>query len=84
MPLLCEINTPTIERRVRRAVRYRLQLTRFQTDFEHGQWWVTDLKTGAQWSVVTCATADGVDYLDFEQVSRESPVRPSRQSSRKE
>jgi predicted cupin superfamily sugar epimerase len=72
MPLLSEMNTPAIERRVRRAARVRLALApaAIQTDFEHGQWWVTVLSTGAQYSVVDCQTAAGVDYLDFEQVSR--------------
>jgi hypothetical protein len=72
MPLLSEMNTPAIERRVRRAARVRLGLTpaAIQTDYEHGQWWVTVLGTGAQYSVVDCQTAAGVDYLDFEQVSR--------------
>jgi hypothetical protein len=46
---------------------------RINSDFEHGQWWITDLDTGAQWSV--CDTegteADGVfDGFCFEQVSR--------------
>lgn len=68
--LMTETNTPAMERRVLRAARFRLGKRRFQTDFEHGQWWVTELGTGAQWSVVDCQTQDGVDYLDFEQVSR--------------
>jgi predicted cupin superfamily sugar epimerase len=71
MMLLSEINKPSMEQRVLRAARFRLGKRRkFQADYEHGQWWVTELGTGAQWSVVTCATAEGVDYLDFEQVSR--------------
>lgn len=69
--MLSEMNTPAMERRVLRAARSRLgKRRRYQADFEHGQWWVTELSTGAQWSVVDCATAEGVDYLDFEQVSR--------------
>ena len=35
-----------------------------QVDFEHGQWFVTNVETGAQWSVID--TSGG---LDFEQVS---------------
>jgi predicted cupin superfamily sugar epimerase len=74
--LKSEQNTPAMERRVLRAARYRLGVhgpygrADYQTDFEHGQWWVTDLRSGAQWSVVDCQTADGVDYFDFEQVTR--------------
>lgn len=37
---------------------------RLSADFEHGQWWITDLDTGAQWSVVD--TSRG---YDFEQVT---------------
>ena len=63
--LNCETNTPEMEQRI------RTQFTEFnsaanpQIDFEHGQWWVTDLKTGAQWSVNDAAGDD----FDFEQVS---------------
>jgi len=44
-----------------------------QTDFEHGQWWVTNLITGAQWSVCDAegTEANGVfDGFCFEQVSQ--------------
>lgn len=71
--LMTETNTPAMERRVLRAARWRLgaaRSLRYQADFEHGQWWVTELGTGAQYSVVDCQTKDGVVYLDFEQVSR--------------
>ncbi len=70
MPLLSTINKPAIYNRVLRAARYKLGKGRYQADYEHGQWWVTELGTGAQWSVVTCQTTGGDDYLDFEQVSR--------------
>lgn len=68
--LMTETNTPAMERRVLRAAEYRLGGSRrdYQADFEHGQWWVTRLRTGAQWSVVDCEQ-DGIAYLDFEQVS---------------
>lgn len=70
MKLMTETNTPTMYKRVLRAARARLGRGRYQADFEHGQWWVTKLATGAQWSVVDAQTRDGVDYLDFEQVSK--------------
>jgi len=35
-----------------------------QIDFEHGQWFITHLPTGAQWSV-----NDSSDGFDFEQIS---------------
>jgi predicted cupin superfamily sugar epimerase len=40
---------------------------RLQADFEHGQWWITDLDSGAQWSVNDCT---GPACFDFEQVTR--------------
>ncbi len=45
---------------------------RLQADYEHGQWWVTDLDTGAQWSVTDCQTPDGREYFGFEQVTEGS------------
>lgn len=70
--LLTETNTPAIERRVLRAAVHTLGGRRreYQADFEHGQWWITRLASGAQWSVVDCQTAAGVDYLGFERVSQ--------------
>lgn len=70
--LMTETHTKLMEKRVLRAARFRLgqgRKRRFQADFEHGQWWVTDLDSGAQWSVVDCQR-DGIDYLDFEEVTR--------------
>lgn len=68
--LMTETNSRTIYRRVLRAARERLGRGRYQADFEHGQWWVSELGSGAQWSVVDCQTQAGVDYLDFEQVTQ--------------
>ena len=66
--LKTETNTRTMERRVRIAARSVLGLGySVQTDFEHGQWWVTDLKAGRQWSVVDANTLSG---FDFEQVTQ--------------
>lgn len=39
---------------------------RIQLDFEHGQWFATDIETGENWSVVDCMDRDGYDYIDFE------------------
>lgn len=70
--LMIETNTPAMERRVRRAARFKglINTRNGSVFFEHGHWWVENIRTGAQWSVVDCQTADGVDYLDFEQVSQ--------------
>lgn len=68
MKLKTEQNTKAIDRRVRVAARAVLRLGyHMATDFEHGQWWVTDLKTGRQWSVVDANTLSG---FDFEQVTQ--------------
>lgn len=69
--LMTETNTRAMHRRVMRAAKFRLGGGRYQADFEHGQWWVTRLGDGAQWSVVDCQK-DGANYLDFEQVSEAS------------
>jgi hypothetical protein len=77
--LMTETNTEAMRLRVLRAAKYRLGAGKYQADFEHGQWWVTKLSTGAQWSVVDCeGPAPGrgfsgrtktITYLDFEQVT---------------
>jgi hypothetical protein len=67
---MTETNTTAMYRKVMRAAKSRLGSDRYQADFEHGQWWITRLKDGAQWSVVDCqAGIGGVKYLDFEQVT---------------
>lgn len=38
--------------------------------YEHGQWWVIALGTGASWSVVDAEPGIGDTGLDFEQVDR--------------
>ncbi len=68
--LMTETNTEAMRLRVLRTAKYRLGKGKYQADFEHGQWWVTRLADGAQWSVVDCETQErGVAYLDFEQVT---------------
>jgi hypothetical protein len=63
-----EQNTPEIEQRIVWAVSEALGIARFSVDFEHGQWWVTDLDFGAQWSVVD--EEPGTDGFGFEQVTQ--------------
>jgi len=40
----------------------------FSADFEHGQWFVTCLSCGAQWSVNDAEGRDG-EYYQFDEVS---------------
>lgn len=37
--------------------------------FEHGNWWVFNLKTGAQYSVVDAEGPNTIDGFDLEQVT---------------
>ncbi|MBU1621883.1 MAG: hypothetical protein KJ604_20700 [Gammaproteobacteria bacterium] len=67
--LQTETNTAAMERRVLRAAHAILRCPRLQADFEHGQWWITDLRTGAQWSCVDAEGPGTVNGLDFEQVT---------------
>ena len=76
--LKSETNTPRMEKRVldafeksdiAHAIRSN-RLGRFRIKFEHGQWFITDLDSGAQWAVVDAADAySGIDGFDFEQVT---------------
>ena len=79
--LKTETNTTAIWKRVLNAFRHSahrarpgrtgaLVVRRITAAFEHGQWWITDLDTGAQWSVNDARGGSAVDGFDFEQVSR--------------
>lgn len=41
----------------------------YQADYEHGQWFITCLGTGRQWSVVDASGGQSIDGFDFELVS---------------
>ena len=73
--LLCEQNTPKVERLVRAALSNAIRLGSapasmrrrdIRTFFEHGQWWIEDARTGAQWSVNDASPGE----FSFEQVTR--------------
>lgn len=65
--LRTEQNTRRTERAVLRAARTQLGRRRLQADFEHGQWWITDLTSGAQWGA---QDEDSPSGFCFELVSR--------------
>lgn len=68
--LKTEMNTVPMERRVRAAAKRVLGNGRtLDTTFEHGQWWVSDVKSGAQWSVVDSTGPNTYDGFGFEQVT---------------
>lgn len=64
MMLNTEQNTAAMEKRVLAAARKELRRRNLQAFFEHGQWWVTDPKSGAQWSACDTDTS-----FCFEQVT---------------
>ena len=63
-----ERNTPAIEVRIRRAARGTFGRRAVRPFFEHGQWWLQDLRSGAQYSVIDLEDAEGHRF-GFEQVS---------------
>ena len=70
--LKCETNTAAMDSRIQRAFEAWCGSTdgQIQTDFEHGQWWVTVLATGAQYSVVDATGCGSVDGFRFENVTK--------------
>ena len=64
-----ETNTPAMARKVLRAARKSLRTRALSVHFEHGQWWVIKIYTGAAYSVVDAEGGASVDGFDFEQVS---------------
>ena len=69
--LKTEIDTPKMQSRIERAWNasaYSRIDMRYQFDFEHGQWWVTELESGRQWSVVDAEGGQSIDGFDFERV----------------
>jgi hypothetical protein len=67
--LKTETNTPEMWKRVLAAARKKLQKNNLSAGFEHGQWWIIHVMTGAQWSVVDAEGPGSVDGFDFEQVT---------------
>ena len=70
--LKTERYTVAMERQIRSAARRAGIVNRntASTFFEHGQWWVENAKTGAQWSVCDAEGNGAVDGFCFEQVTR--------------
>ena len=49
--LITEINTKATEKHVLKAARVILKKRNLSAFYEHGQWWVEHLPSGAQWAV---------------------------------
>lgn len=63
-------NTPEVERDIVFAIRELLTTwDRLCPVFEHGQWWVVNHATGAQWSVVDAEGTGSYFGLSFELVT---------------
>jgi len=74
-PLNTETNTPAMEARILKALKKKLvnparTYVEFRAFFEHGQWWVEHLPSGAQWSVCDATGPSCPDGFDFEQVTQ--------------
>ena len=65
--LLTEVNARSVENSIRDWARFELRIPpkELRSFFEHGQWWIEDARTGAQWSV--CDAVPGP--FCFEQVT---------------
>jgi hypothetical protein len=68
--LNCETNTPAMEEIILAAATKHFNSRHLIAFFEHGQWWIENRKTSAQWSVNDTETQTGVSYFSFEQVTR--------------
>ncbi len=61
--LNCETNTRAMERRILRVFSRSIgQRHDVSADFEHGQWFVTCLLCGGQWSVCDSNAEGGFDF----------------------
>jgi hypothetical protein len=72
MPLKTEIDTREMWHRVRGAFydsEHHVDGRTYDAFFEHGQWWITCMTTGAQWSVVDAEGGNSRDGFDFERVT---------------
>lgn len=69
MKLKTETNNARIEKRILESAEVLLNGRRLCAEFEHGQWWVIDLDSGATWSVVDAEGGRAYDGFDFEQIS---------------
>ena len=69
-PLNTETNTPAMEKRVRKAAHTALKRRNLTAFFEHGQWWIEHLPSGAQWAVNDASGPSCPDGFDFEQVTQ--------------
>lgn len=73
MPTLkTETNTPAMRTRIMKAFRAHFNIGKKigpACVFEHDQWWVVDMVTREQWSVVDAEGPGTTDGFDFEQVT---------------
>lgn len=63
-------HTEQMGNRIESDARGVLERHNVKAFFEHGQWWVEDTETGAQWAVNDAETQTGGKYFDYEQVTQ--------------
>ena len=72
--LKTETNTPHMMHRIKAAWREAPKMRgAVDVHFEHGQWWICHIVTGAAWSVVDAEGPGTVDGFAFEQVAEGDP-----------
>lgn len=68
--LKTEQNTPAMAKQVLKTAHIKFgNRVRMQANFEHGQWWLTLVDSGRQYSVVDAEGGNSINGLDFELVS---------------
>jgi non-ribosomal peptide synthetase component F len=73
MPLKCETDTTEMEVEILAHADASDELSHHgmtSADFEHGQWFLTCTRCGAQWSVNDFVSIKGDEGFSFEEVSR--------------
>lgn len=69
MKLICEKNTQQARALILRAYHAQYGARKVLAVYEHGQWWVTQPSTGAQWAVNDAEGPGSTGGFCFEQVS---------------
>jgi hypothetical protein len=67
-----ETNTPAMEKRILKAAYKALKRRNLTAFFEHGQWWIEHIPSGAQWSVCDVSCPGCPEGFAFEQVTQGS------------
>lgn len=69
MKLNCEKHTEAMRKRILAAFHARYGVRKVKAIYEHGQWWIDQPGTGAQWAAVDATGPNSVQGFSFERVS---------------